>query len=267
MAKCNLSSRFEYEVAAHRNKHVRGDVIHQSAVDQRFVPGRRPRAACRRRKPPGRFVSSGVLGLTLQCARCHDHKYDPVAQTDYYGMQAIFMSGYRPSQWVPQVQRRILEASETQEKEAKAHNAKVDAAVAPLKKQIEELKKQKDQTEKLAALTKELQAEEAKRRVLPEIRAFYDLPGDAKTRLLRRGDYLNPGPEVRPGVLSVLTTPRPFDWSPPPADAKTSGRRRAFAEWLTQPEHPLTARVFVNRPGLLTSKTEHALRARFAASW
>ncbi len=194
-----------------------------------------------------KIVSSGILGLTLQCARCHDHKYDPLPQTDYYRMQAIFMSAYRPSQWVPQVQRRILEASEAQEKEAKEFNAKIDAAVAPLKKQIEEVKKQKEQAAKLAELTKALQAEEAKRRVLPEIRAIYDLPGDAKTLLLKRGDYLTPGPEVRPGVLVALTTPKPFDWKQPAAEAKTSGRRLAFAEWLTQPDHPLTARVLVNR--------------------
>jgi hypothetical protein len=254
-----------------------------------------------------KILSSGVMGLTLQCARCHSHKYDPIPQSDYYRMQAIFMSGYRPGQWVPQVQRRILEATESQEKEVKDHNAKVDAAVAALKKQLDEVRKQyADQVfadrlkalpdairedvrialateagkrtevqkyladkfkdlrpapaalamldksypmfaEKIATLTKAQQAEEAKRRNIPEIRAFYDLPGDAKTFLLRRGDYLNPGFEVRPGVLAALTTPRSFDWKQPAADAKTSGRRLAFAEWLTQPDHPLTARVFVNR--------------------
>jgi hypothetical protein len=65
--------------------------------------------------------------------------------------------------------------------------------------------------------------------------------------LLRRGDYLNPGPEIQAGVLSVLATPEPFTWTSPAKDAPTSGRRRAFAEWLTQPDHPLTARVLVNR--------------------
>jgi hypothetical protein len=62
-----------------------------------------------------------------------------------------------------------------------------------------------------------------------------------------RGDYLHPGPEVAPGALSALATPRPFRWTPPPKGAPTTGRRRAFAEWLTQPGHPLTARVLVNR--------------------
>src|SRR5439155_10530375 len=92
-----------------------------------------------------------------------------------------------------------------------------------------------------------IKAEETKRRTFPEIRAIYDLPGEAKTPLLRRGDYRNPGPEVQPAALSVLTTASPFRWSPPGKEAPTSSRRRAFAEWITQPDHPLTARVLVNR--------------------
>src|SRR6202011_382798 len=50
-----------------------------------------------------------------------------------------------------------------------------------------------------------------------------------------------------PGVLSVLDGGKPFDWKPPAKDALTSGRRLAFADWLTQPDHPLTARVLMNR--------------------
>jgi hypothetical protein len=252
-----------------------------------------------------KIVGSSLLGLTVQCARCHSHKYDPIPQRDYYRLQAIFMSGYRPAQWVPQVQRRLLEASAAQEKET----ARIDAAVAGWKKQIADLQSTfaarlfndrlaglpqpiredvrqavtlppEKRTEvqkylagkfepelrpapavlpavlaktysefgaKNATLAASLQAEQVKRPDLPEVRAFFDLPGEPKTHLLRRGDYLNPGPEVAPGTLSVLDTPRPFAWSPPPKDARTSGRRLAFAEWLTQPGHPLTARVLVNR--------------------
>jgi hypothetical protein len=255
------------------------------------------------------IVASATLGLTVQCARCHSHKYDPIPQTEYYRLQAIFMSGYRPAQWVPQVQRRLLEATQAQEQEAKVHNAKVDAALAGLRRQLADLPRQfaqrlfEDRLARLPAairqdvrtalatavgkrnevqkylagkfepelrpappllpqilaasypeylrkkqhFEKEIQAEEGKRLNFPEIRAFYDLPGEAKTRLLRRGDYRNPGPEVSPGTLSVLATPRPFVYQAPPRNARTSGRRLAFAKWLTQLDHPLTARVLVNR--------------------
>jgi hypothetical protein len=255
------------------------------------------------------IVSSSLLGLTVQCARCHSHKFDPIPQTDYYRMAAIFMGAYRPAEWVPQVQRRRLLATAAQEREVQEHNNKVDAAVAALKKQGDDLRRtyadklfadrlaalpaairddvrvalttaagQRNEVQKYLAgkfeaelrpppaalpallvktypdyakeskaLTDKTQAEEARRRTFPEIRALYDLPGEPKTPLLRRGDYLNPGPGVQPGALSALATPKPFAWSPPGRDAASSGRRLAFAAWLTQPQHPLTARVLVNR--------------------
>ncbi len=255
-----------------------------------------------------KIVASAIMGLTVQCAKCHSHKYDPIPQTDYYRLQAIFMSGYRPAQWVPQVQRRLLEATAVQEKEAKDHNANVDAAIALLKKRAEELvrvqtaklfehglaklpaviredvraafiaepakrtevqkylaerfqadlkptgpelqKKLDEDADTKAArqrLLEEVKRHEGQRRTFPEIRAFYDLPGEAKTQLLRRGDYLQPGPEVTPGVPAVLTKAAGVSFPQREKDAKTSGRRLAFARWLTSPDHPLTARVLVNR--------------------
>jgi hypothetical protein len=256
-----------------------------------------------------KIVWSATMGLTVHCAKCHSHKFDPLPQRDYYQLQAIFMSAYRPSQWVPQVQRRLLEATAREQAEAQKHNASIDAAIARLRgehaKYLAEqarllfekrlaalpavlrddvrgaldgppakrsevqkylvskfetelrpkgpaleqalLKTVAGHAEKNAALTRTVQAENQKRRTFPEIRALYDLPGEAKTHLLRRGEYLNPGPEVKPGVLSVLSAPAAFTWAPPEKGAKTSGRRLAFAKWVTQPEHPLTARVIVNR--------------------
>src|SRR5437867_3696034 len=79
------------------------------------------------------------MGLTVQCAKCHSHKYDPIPQTDYYRLQAIFMSGYRPGQWIPQVERKLQESTAAQEKEAKELAAKIEKAIAPLKKQQAEL--------------------------------------------------------------------------------------------------------------------------------
>ena len=54
-----------------------------------------------------KIVASSTMGLTLQCAKCHTHKYDPITQEEYYRVQAVFMSGYRPAQWVPQVERKL----------------------------------------------------------------------------------------------------------------------------------------------------------------
>lgn len=90
-------------------------------------------------------------------------------------------------------------------------------------------------------------AQEQQRINFDALRALYDLPGPVVVPLLHRGDALTPGTPVEPGVLSALTTPVAFEWTPPAAEAKTSGRRLAFARWLTQPDHPLTARVMVNR--------------------
>jgi hypothetical protein len=256
-----------------------------------------------------KIVASATMGLTVHCAKCHAHKFDPIPQRDYFQLQAVFTGAYRPSEWIPQVQRRLLEASASEQAEAARHNAAVDAAIARLRGEhaayvaaqakrhferrlaalpaairedvraalstpaakrgeVQKYLAGKFEAElrpagaalekallaafpehagKTAALARAVQAENQKRRTFPEIRALYDLPGEVPTRLLRRGDYLNPGAVVQPGVLSVLKTEAPFAWAPPAKGAKTSGRRLALARWLTQPRHPLTARVIVNR--------------------
>jgi hypothetical protein len=100
-------------------------------------------------------------------------------------------------------------------------------------------------------------AEETERRVralraklLPEprVQALWDRGEPSPTYVYRRGDPLKAGSLVGPGVPSVLTDGKtPFEVKPPWPGAKKTGRRLAFARWLTRPEHPLTARVAVNR--------------------
>jgi hypothetical protein len=82
----------------------------------------------------------------------------------------------------------------------------------------------------------------------PKIRALWDRGEPSPTYVYRRGDYLSPGRLVGPGVPSVLTDGKtPFEVTPPWPGAKQTGRRLAFARWLTRPDHPLFARVMVNR--------------------
>jgi hypothetical protein len=253
------------------------------------------------------IVCSSTMGLTVQCARCHSHKFDPIPQADYFRLQAILTPAYRPDDWIPQMNRRLLIATKQQKDAAAKHNAEVDAVVKKLKDELSALKATFTQRlfdERLAELPVEIRedikaalaiaadqrsavqkylaekfektlkpagkelddalamhdefktgtadlnakvaSEEARRWHFDEVRALYDTPGDVVTNVLLRGDPLVPGPEIEPGVISTLKTPQAFDWSERLSE-KTSGRRLAFARWLTQPEHPLTARVMVNR--------------------
>ncbi|HMC26179.1 MAG TPA: DUF1553 domain-containing protein, partial [Verrucomicrobiae bacterium] len=81
----------------------------------------------------------------------------------------------------------------------------------------------------------------------PVIWATFDVSTNpSPTHLLRRGEYEQPGPEVAPGVLSALDPYGTFRILPP-ACSESTGRRLALARWLTRRDHPLTARVIVNR--------------------
>ena len=98
-------------------------------------------------------------------------------------------------------------------------------------------------------LDKQISQEKAKLKPSPKIRALFDLgPEPPPTRILLRGDAAHPGSLVAPGVPSVVSAGiAPYRVEPPSFETKTSGRRLALARWLTQANHPLTARVMVNR--------------------
>src|SRR5260221_1769560 len=82
----------------------------------------------------------------------------------------------------------------------------------------------------------------------PKIHALWDRGEPTPTYVLRRGSPTNFGQLVGPGVPSVLTDGKPpFAVKPPWPGARKTGRRLAFAQWLVRPDHPLTARVMVNR--------------------
>ena len=132
------------------------------------------------------------LGLTVDCARCHDHKIDPISQREYYSLLAFFRNihPYR-------------------------NGGGTDEVPLPGDKQVKAL-----------AVTE---------------------PGPVApvTHLLRRGHPGSLGEEVQPGFPGVLGASVPIVI--PPASGRSSGRRRALADWIASPDNPLTARVIVNR--------------------
>jgi hypothetical protein len=201
------------------------------------------------------IFSSTVLGLTIKCARCHSHKYDPIPQRDYYRLVDIFKGAYDEHDWL----KPDLVASQTKAKSAgralpcalPAEREAWQAENRKLQEQIDALTAKKNEPEykdQAKQLDKQIKDLEAKRPTEPKVRALWDRGQPSPTYIYRRGDYLSPGRLVGPGVPSVLTNGRtPFDVSPPWPGAKSTGRRLALAKWLVEPEHPLTARVMVNR--------------------
>jgi hypothetical protein len=233
------------------------------------------------------------LGLTLGCARCHDHKFEPLTSLDYYRMVAVFSGLERPRK--ERTELTLPVATPEQLRAAAEHERKVEA----LRRRIAERRdafrtcyllllsgrsrlpeealealraepgRRTDSQRRLAsryaaALDREVAAampafvrgpidqDEAEVRRLaasaPEVPRAYVLheasPRPRATRLLLRGQAASPGPEVAPGVPAVVApTPPTF----PPPGPRTSLRRLTLARWLSRPDHPLTARVFVNR--------------------
>ena len=191
-------------------------------------------------------LGSAVLGLTIKCARCHSHKFDPIPQRDYYRLMAVFKGAFDEHDWLRSNWDGAISKGRRADRElpyvTTAERHRWESHNAPLKREIEALKARP------APPAQELVALEAKLLPAPTIRALWDRGEPSPTYVYRRGDPFTPGPLVGPGVPSVLTDGRtPFEVHPPWPGARSTGRRLAFARWITQPNQPLTARVVVNR--------------------
>ena len=190
------------------------------------------------------ILSSAVLGLTMHCARCHSHKFDPLPQRDYFRLAATLKDALDEHDWLGPEKRQLPFVTAAEREAWQEYERQIDARTAPLKEQLEKASDdaaKKKMQEQIAEIEKE-------RRPEPTIRALWARGEPSPTYLLKRGNYLTPGAEVGPGVPSVLTDGQtPFAFAPPWPGAKTTGRRLALARWLTTADHPLTARVLVNR--------------------
>jgi cytochrome c553 len=195
-------------------------------------------------------LGSGVMGLTFKCARCHTHKFDPIPHRDYFRLAAVFKGAYDEHDWLkPQLiayggavsaglgERYLPYVTGAERTRWREDCSKIESRVAALKAAA-----QTPETEKQI---KEL---EAQRPEEPRIMALWDRGEPSPSYLYRRGDYQTPGGFVQPGAPAVLTNGQPsFEIAPPRPGASSTGRRLAFARWLTDPQQPLTARVMVNR--------------------
>jgi len=252
-----------------------------------------------------KITASAFLGLTVGCAQCHNHRYDPIPQTDFYRLRAAFEPGYDTTNWKLPAAREVSLYTASDRKKA----AEVEAEAATIDK--DRLKKQQEfidatfdkevaklptgmrEKARVARKTPDAQRTAEQKKLMREhpslnvsagslylydskaaaelkkmaesaaevrkkkpveafIRVLTESSGKVPTTFRQhRGDPDQPKEAVAPGGLSVLDSSLPLTIPPAPAGRGTSGRRLALANWLTDPRHPLTARVLVNRVWML----------------
>ncbi len=190
------------------------------------------------------------LGLTVNCARCHDHKFDPIPTSDYYALYGIFNSTQYP--WpgieLDQQQRRLIPLADPAmvaafEKERDEAQKPLDEVVKQLENRLKELEGEEKKKLENGELEKAKKAAAANARKTPPFEMIYAVAeskerGDASIQI--KGDPAKPGDLVPRHFLTVFG-------GKTLADDDASSGRMALVDWLLQKDNPLPARVMVNR--------------------
>ncbi len=185
------------------------------------------------------------LGLTLQCAECHDHKFDPVTQKEFYQMYAFFnavpengIDGSRGNA-APLMMRASLEQA-ARLAELQAEKARIEAEVKDAEQPVfgpaieKASPAAKALHDRVSAAAK---AHDDFQKTIPTVMVMQQAEKPRESFVLVRGQYDQHGEKIEPGVPASL----------PPLAADAPRNRLGLAQWLVDRRHPLVARVTVNR--------------------
>jgi cytochrome c553 len=179
-------------------------------------------------------IGSAFLGLTLGCARCHDHKFDPIPQRDYYRLQAFLAATE---------EHDVVLASEA---ERTKWQERTDAITGEIKRLTEALKQAEDaearkMQSRVDALNASLPAP------LPTITSIKPLDKPTPTHVLVRGEEGKKGELVGMGLPTLLGPIDSAATTPEEATSTSAGPRSRLARSIVDPKNPLSMRVMVNR--------------------
>ncbi len=199
-------------------------------------------------------VSTAFLGLTMQCAQCHDHKYDPISQKEFYAFYGFFNNFDTQPETVASPDNGlqppyICLADETQQREIAEYQRQIESVsvkISGLKQALNEIEDSSIERQRLEHQLEQLQQNRRQlkfecsnfNRNVPYAMISKERQEPRPTYLLERGEYDSLGEQVDRGTPAFL----------PPLDF--TGRyptRMDLANWLVSEVHPLTARVAVNR--------------------
>ncbi len=170
------------------------------------------------------------LGLTVGCARCHDHMFDAIRQRDYYQLQAFLAATQ---------EHDVLLADAETAQAWKEQDKQIQQELLRIREELSDA-----EGERREQLTAELRATEE--RLPPPLPTISSVQNDpqvpAEVHVLTRGSTDHPAEAVRPRALGVLLPPAAPSLAP-----KTPHPKLALAQWLADPAHPLPARVIANR--------------------
>jgi hypothetical protein len=223
------------------------------------------------------------LGLTINCARCHEHKLDPIPQRDYYRMLAFFNGvtrlGVRSAASVEKNSLRTIATEQERkrhageiaqhqqqlaevERQLKAIESRVKKDFVPVeheefkheqhriplvKKRVPDLVSEEEFTSYVELIGERKRLREHKPAGLRQALCVTEIgPKPRETYVLIRGSAHARGELVQPGFLSVLSDDDPL-LPQPDSGGQSSGRRLVFARWVANANNPLTARVMANR--------------------